>query len=313
MSKNLNPQFREPDFTSDLPAIPKAVISLSREFIDTTGDRWSFRSAIDGGDLVSINWRNFAALVAPDGRRKAQVPARTIHLARLFAADRLTRKASGTVIGEVHTQHIFLEWLFNSEQCTANSLQWASIRESQFRNFFDHFMLTTSRGSYFQRVRFFYQWGVRQGFPDFDAQLLRNLKSIRAPGCLTGHHVRSQSPRKGPFYREEVDLIVAAIENDVGTAEDQAIVTLFLELGMNPSQAARLRNEDLILFEGTINGITHTEYQLRVPRTKKRRPYRETKQRAISPRLANLLLSVQTRGARTSWSPSPLAAYRRPH
>jgi hypothetical protein len=70
-------------------------------------------------------------------------------------------------------------------------------------------------------------------------------------------------------------------------------VILLLELGLNPNQAARLRNEDLVSFDGDIDGAAHSEYQLRVPRNKKRRPFRETKQRAISQRLAELLRFLQ--------------------
>lgn len=117
---------------------------------------------------------------------------------------------------------------------------------------------------------------------------------IRAPGNLTGHHVLSQNPTKGPLYREEIDLIVAALKEAKGTPQDRAIVMLLLELGINPNQAARLRNDDLITFTGNMNGDQHQEYQLRVPRNKKRRPFRETKQRSISNVLGILLRSLQT-------------------
>jgi hypothetical protein len=98
------------------------------------------------------------------------------------------------------------------------------------------------------------------------------------------------------LYKEEIDLIVAALEKTGGAPQDQAIMMLFLELGLNPNQAARLRNEDLISFNGDIDGLAHCEYQLRIPRNKKRRPFRETKQRAISQRLAAILKSLQTGG-----------------
>jgi hypothetical protein len=95
------------------------------------------------------------------------------------------------------------------------------------------------------------------------------------------------------LYREEIDLIVRALKKGEGTAQDRAIVMLFLELGLNANQAARLRNEDLISFDGDINGGAHSEYQLCIPRNKKRRPFRETKQRVISGDLATLLKSLQ--------------------
>ncbi len=279
--------------TADLPAIPKSIISFDRQLVDTRGDRWLLRKIADGGDLIGINWRRFASVGTGDRQAKTQLPTRTVYIARLFASHRLTRKAATTVNNDIHALHLLLQWVYELDETPAHSLQWAAMRESHLRGFLDQILLTPNRGNDFHRVRVFFEWGVKQGISDFDPQLLRKIKTICAPGNITGQHVRSQDPVKGPLYREEIDLIVAALEKAAGAPQDRAVVMLFLELGLNPNQAARLRNEDLISFDGDINGAIHSEYQLRVPRNKKRRPFRETKQRAISQRLAELLRFLQ--------------------
>src|SRR3712207_6435438 len=296
MPTKLKQRSPQPSYTKDLPAIPNAVISFDRQFINTQGDIWVVRQAGDGGNLLNISWTMFA-FVTTNGGLKVRVPARTAHIARLYASDRLTRKAGWTIHNDIYSLHLFLEWISKSERNPAqNLLHWAVIEERHFRGFLDHVLPTPNRGGHFHRVRGFYSWGVRRGIPDFDPDLLSALKTISAPGNLRGRHVLSQDQTKGPLYKEEVDLIVAALSKKKGTTQDRAVVTLLLELGLNPNQAARLRNQDLVSFDGDINGAPHVEYQLRVPRNKKRKPFRETKSRAISHDLGTLLKELQVGG-----------------
>jgi integrase len=279
-------------FISDLPPLPNSIVSFDKQLVDTRGDRWVLLKTADGGDEIYISWANFH-LLSTANRTFVRIPDRTLHIAQLFASERLCRKSPTTVNNDLAALRRFLQLLLNSKSYVVESLQWAAVVETHFREFLENVMRTANRGNDFHRVRTFFAWGVKRGIPDFSADLLGKIRMIRAPGNLTGHHVRSQNPLKGPLYREEIDLIVTALREERGTAEDRAIVMLLLELGLNPNQAARLRNDDLITFAGEINGELHHEYQLRIPRNKKRRPFRETKQRAISEALASLLRSLQ--------------------
>ena len=45
-----------------LRPIPRRVRSLDGQTIDTSGDRWSFQSSVDGGQLLLLSW---AALKQP--------------------------------------------------------------------------------------------------------------------------------------------------------------------------------------------------------------------------------------------------------
>jgi hypothetical protein len=115
------------------------------------------------------------------------------------------------------------------------------------------------------------------------------LRSIRAPGNVTGHHVRFHDPLHGPFSPDELQLIVRAIKAGKGRERDRALVLLHLELGINQFAAARLKNKDLKLYE---QGDS-VYYQIDVPRVKKRTVKRETKRRPISSRLGTLLEALQ--------------------
>lgn len=292
-----NPLLPGPNYVEDLPAVPDSVISFDRQFIDTQGDMWMARQAADGGDRLTINWKLFAFVTTNNGQKTIRVPDRTIHIARLYASDRLTRKAWYTVTNDIYSLHLLLRWLSDSDPHTAQSLmQWSAIEEKHLRGFLDHILPTPNRGGHYHRVRVFYKWGVQHDIPDFDPKLLSALKTISAPGNLQGQHVLSQNPTKGPLYKEEINLVVAALSNNEGIAQDRAIVMLLLELGLNPNQAVRLRNEDLLSFKGNINGTSHIEYQLCIPRNKKRKPFRETKQRPISDGLGTLLNSLKKGG-----------------
>src|SRR6267154_4321220 len=153
MPKSQNRSLAETSFTGDLPKVPKNIISFDRQLVDTRGDRWLLRKIADGGDLIGINWRQFASL---SGRQtEPEVPIRTVHIARLYASDRLTRKAATTVDNDLYALHLLLEWLYKREQSTAHTLQWAAISESDIRGFLEHILPTPNRGNDFHRVRGF--------------------------------------------------------------------------------------------------------------------------------------------------------------
>jgi len=115
--------------------------------------------------------------------------------------------------------------------------------------------------------------------------VLRALKTMTAPGNVKGHHVRSRHLTQGPLSAEERWLITQALRAGRGMDHDRAIVMLYLELGCNPLAGVRLRSGDLHRIETPQGPL----YQLDLPRVKKRSPYRETKRRAVSPRLGSLL------------------------
>jgi hypothetical protein len=217
---------------------------------------------------------------------------RAIQLARLYLADRLQRKKAFTVRGDLDALKRFRAWASEQEE-PIPCFEWTDLSEGTARAFLAHGLSTPNSGNDFARLRYFYAWGVAKQFPDFNPELLRVLRSIRAPGNVKGAAVRFRDPEKGPFDAQELrDLRAAATNPDI-SPEARAVLMLFLEWGSNPNQFARLRNQDLRAYPSPENP---QDYKLFIPRNKKRTARRETRARRISQRLGKLLFDLQQGG-----------------
>jgi integrase len=277
---------------ADLPPVPLYVISKDRQRIDTSGSRWSLRMSVDGGDLMTIDWARLCNPV--EGVSLAE---RAVQLTRLALADRLTRKKAKTIVNDFYSVVRFATWYAKNEVSAGQAFQWSGLNESTLRAFLAHSLGTSERGNDLARLRVLYEWGVARQYVDFDPSMLRILKTIRAPGNLKGHNVRSRHPDKGPLSQSEREAVLQAIADQRGAREDRAVVMVHLELGINPSQAVRLKNHHLKRFELPREVGVLKAYQLLVPRTKKRTAHTEVKARPISMELGLLLESLQSGAA----------------
>ena len=266
-----------------LPTVPSMVISVDGQKVDVSADKWRIRRSADGGLLELINWRLLESITgsaAPSERSKL--------LIRLYLADRITRKKAATVTNDFRMFGVFFKWLVvNSD---LHSFDWSDLSEGISRAFLDYSIKhTADKGNYFSRLRTFYEWGVARQYPDFDRRTLLILQSIIAPGNSKGHHVRFRHETKGPLSPDEKLLVSRSLTAGKGTDHDRVIVMLHLELGLNPNSASRLKNKDFKRFQvGEM-----VEYQLDVPRLKKRTTQRETKRRPISKRLGELIENLR--------------------
>jgi len=252
---------------------------LDGQLVDTSTVCWRFRSSSDGGKLILIRWERLDQGMI--------LSARARYLARLFLADKITRKKGRTIENDFRMFCRFQDWLDSVER---SSFDWSDLTEGLARAFLAHGVdHTADKGNDFSRLRTFYRWGVARQLTDFDPGLFRILQSITAVGNSKGHHVRFRDSVKGPFSPDEILLISRAVRQGQGADQDRAVVMLHLELGHNPSASARLRNKDFVRYE-TESGVA---YQLEVPRVKKRTYRRETKSRPISVALGRLLESLQ--------------------
>ena len=272
-----------PEDNSDLPPLPSSVVSLDGQIVHTDAECWRFRSSSDGGKVIVIPWNRL------DKARTLADRAR--HFAKLFLADKISRKKTRTIENDFRMFLRFQDWLASVRQ---SSFNWSDLTEGLSRAFLAHGVEHTSdKGNDFSRLRTFYRWGVERQHADFDPRLLRILQSITAVGNAKGHSVRFRDSVKGPFSPDELLLVSTAVIHGHGADQDRAIVMLHLELGHNPNASARLRNKDLIRYE-TKSGVA---YQLDVPRIKKRTSRRETKSQPISAGLGSLLERLQQGGA----------------
>ncbi len=266
-----------------LPTVPSMVISMDGQKVDANADKWRIRKSADGGAIKLINWKLLESIPG-----SAALSERAKHLIRLYVADRITRKKAATVQNDFDMFLTFFKWLFVNTDL--HSFDWSDFSEGISRAFLDHSIKhTADKGNYFSRLRTFYEWGVAHQYPDFDRGTLLILQSIIAPGNSKGHHVRFRHETKGPLSPDEKLLVSRSLTAGKGTDHDRVIVMLHLELGLNPNSASRLKNKDFKRFQ--IGDIV--EYQLDVPRLKKRTAHRETKRRPISKKLGGLIEKLQ--------------------
>ena len=80
---------RATDHPSDLPPLPSRVISLDGQLVDTSTTCWRFRSSSDGGKLIFIPWDRLD--------EPAILSDRARYLAKLFLADKVSRKKARTI------------------------------------------------------------------------------------------------------------------------------------------------------------------------------------------------------------------------
>ena len=273
---------RATDHHSDLPALPLRVISLDGQLVDTSALCWRFRSSADGGRLICVPWDRLD--------ERAILSDRARYLAKVFLADKISRKKARTIENDFRMFRRFQDWLGSVRQ---PSFDWNDLTEGLARAFLAHGVEhTTDKGNDFSRLRTFYRWGVARQHGDFDPAMLRTLQSITAVGNAKGHNVRFRDSVKGPFSPDELLLISRAVSQGKGTDRDRAVVMLHLELGHNPNASARLRNNDFVRYETK----AAVAYQVEVPRVKKRTSHRETKSRPISATLGLLLEGLQQGG-----------------
>ncbi len=273
---------RRAPILGDLPPLVRSTLSFDGQLVDTSQKIWRFRSSVDGGKIIALDWAQ---------HKKANVLSpRALDLLRLYFADRIARKKARTIENDFRMFLRLQKWLYSHNQPLR---KWTDLTEGLVRAFLQHGIeQTADKGNDFSRLRTFYRWGVARQYSDFDPAFLEVLRSIIAVGNAKGHSVRFRDTVRGPFSTDELMLIAGAVRDGLGSSRDRAIVMLHLELGHNPDASVRLRNSDLIRYQ-TPSAVV---WQLDVPRVKKRIPRRETKRRPISDALGRLLSSLQQGG-----------------
>jgi len=246
---------------------------MDDQLVDTSAVCWRFRSSSDGGKLILIPWDRLD--------EPAILSDRAHCLAKLFLADKVSRKKARTIENDFRMFRRFQDWLGSVRR---SAFDWSDLTEGLAPAFLAHGVEhTADKGNDFSRLRTFYRWGVARQHLDFDPGLFRILQSITAVGNSKGHSVRFRDSVKGPFSPDELLLISTAVSQGQGADQDRAIVMLHLELGHNPNASARLRNKDFVRYE-TKSAVA---YQVEVLRVKKRTSRRETKSRPISAALGS--------------------------
>lgn len=276
----------------DLPPIPAQIKARDGQQVETQLPVWQLRAYARTGMLVTLNWSLLEEISVGE---TPVFSSRAMHLMRLYLVHRLQTKSPATTLRDVQWLCTFGRWLATEGIAHHASQHGAGFEWSQFDEqlgqAYAHWCSTSkaNANSLFANVRVLYQWGITRKFLDFKWPVLKALKTIKIPPQAKGHYVRFRHVTRGPYSPDELYLIRQALAQEQGRSLDRAIIMLHQELGAHPSAFCRLLNQDLKRIE-TSQGLW---YQLDVPRVKKRRVHQERKRRRISPRLGNLLCSLQ--------------------
>ena len=145
---------------------------MDDQLVDTSAVCWRFRSSSDGGKLILIPWDRLD--------EPAILSDRAHCLAKLFLADKVSRKKARTIENDFRMFRRFQDWLGSVRR---SAFDWSDLTEGLARAFLAHGVEhTADKGNDFSRLRTFYRWGVARQHLDFDPGLFRILQSITAVG-----------------------------------------------------------------------------------------------------------------------------------
>ena len=110
---------RATDHSSDLAEVPRRVISLDGQLVDTSSACWSLRSSSDGGKLIVIPWDRLEqpAILSDRARRTA----------KLFLADRISHKKARTIENDFRMFRRFQDWL---DYIGRSAFEWSAVTEA---------------------------------------------------------------------------------------------------------------------------------------------------------------------------------------
>jgi integrase len=145
----------------------------------------------------------------------------------------------------------------------------------------------TANGSH---IREFYKWGFAAGFTGFDEKTLRRLKALKFPGRDPLDRSFEWQSTRGALKWEEAQQIRLALERGAGSDRDRAIVQLFYETMIRPSQAEQLRKSHL---RPTPNA---ERWRLAAPKGKPGQATIQSDDKFITTGLAELLIRLSENG-----------------
>ena len=279
----------EVDDCLDLPSLPSTIWTRDRQKVDTSGDSWRMRASIWGGRKFSINWQRVT-----DDRHLHILSKRAWHLTALYLIHRLQRQQTHTVEGNFDSIIHFERWLatqveqgfFQSDQ---QSFNWSNLNEAVVTEYVWDCESIGAKGRHFLAIRSLYQWGIAQGYQDFDEATFAVLRSISTTFHVSGHIVRSWNPEEGPLSPDEKWLLKQALRQKQGQQQDRIVIQILLELGLRTHALLLLRSQDLKRYK-TPDGV---RYELAITTIKRRTQKRETKGYPITPELGRLLEQQQ--------------------
>jgi integrase len=271
-------------FPPALPELPAFITLEDGKQYDIAGDVWRFPAGGGINLTVTFNWARLADLVVA-GTSTPVMSERAVTLVKHYVAERLD--AGRDSIKPLSAWEYLWAMVAFARYLTAHptwilagrSFDWGDMTADMFDAWLTLEYQSKQKGKLAALVRRFYLWGadVNRRFPDFSPDIASGLSTIHIKGNSEGELVESRDAKRGPFTREELEMIHDACETGAGKDQDRAIVWTFLETAMRPMQLFKLTNQDLEVVDGVSGendadgAPTEVSYRLRVFKIKQRR------------------------------------------
>jgi integrase len=297
-----NPPERPESVLKLLTDIPPFGFTKDGQRVDLTSDLWPMKVKADLSSTQNVNWTALRLIKVVDGR-KPVMSDRSVHYLKIYVAHRMGGLYPDSISSILVAAHGFAHWLgVNPEYLPADrSFDWSDLTADLFAEWVRAEHLTKRKGDYARSIRKFYQWcadsdGELHGFSD---DVAKSISLIRLKSRIPGEAVARRDKRRGPFDREELELIHAACEAGKGNDRDRALTWVFLCTGRRPQQIALLRRRDLQIFNEEASVALPASqvggsraYQLRITKIKKHNTEPEYYLLPLSKGCGNLLTQV---------------------
>jgi integrase len=273
-----------PPFSSALPALPAFITLEGGKQYDITGDAWVVPQGGGIKSPVKFNWTLLTKIVVA-GTSIPVMSERAVTLVMRYVSERLN--AGRDSIKPLSARDYLRAMLAFARHLsthpvwmpTGRSFDWGDMSAEIFDAWLAIEYQKKRKGDFARLVRRFYLWGTDpdKGFPDFSSDFASELSAIHIKGHVEGELVESRDPRRGPFSREELEIIFNACESGAGNDQDRAIAWTLLETAMRAKQLFKLTNQDLEAVErvtvddDTGEALSEVYYRLRVRKIKQRR------------------------------------------
>ncbi|MCA1565742.1 MAG: hypothetical protein LC803_08920 [Acidobacteria bacterium] len=297
--------------SSDLSVSPTLPMSITmpdgREY-SVAGEVWALPEDPHSKVTVVLNWSLLTNVIFA-GTSKPVLSLRAVSFVKLYVLERMSASKKplkpASALNNLGAALRFARWLSaHIEWLPANrSFDWADLTEEIFDAWLDVEYQSKSKGDSVNRLRKFFIWGAESGAgrTDFSAALASVLSGKGIKGHARGQLVKSRDKRRGPFTRDELDIIYKPCRAGAGTNRDRAIVWTLLETVIRPKQMFKLTNQDLeVITDNSKRGQKRVMYRLRVRKIKRPSNTIEYHYLPLSEGCARLLLDVQKQDGKPS-------------
>jgi len=167
---------------------------------------------------------------------------------------------------------------------------WDDLDEPLWMCYFDHLRANKQA---FRTLKAMYCWAAGHGYDGFHKDRARALVQLKTPGSRKGEAVRNPEryPTQASLSEVDFQTVRRCLSLDSSPLLSRVCAHLSLELGANVAQYCQLLLHDFHDFSGMlIDGADgEAQYQIDMPRSKKRDGYTTRKRRPLSPDLGRML------------------------